>query len=157
MNSADGLTGWYKSGIQPEGATAAVYKNKQKVSKLTNVYGDVVTCTAQWTKFKYTISYNKNSGKGSMASKKVEYDEITTLSACKITRSGYTFNGWNVYRKNDKKYLYVSTDGTTDWYKSGKQPTGWNETVLADQAEVTGLSLVNGDTITMYAIWKKKA
>lgn len=49
---------------------------------------------AKWTPITYTISFDANSGGGSMEALAMRYDEPQSLPANKFTRSGFTFVGW---------------------------------------------------------------
>jgi len=42
--------GWYKKGKQPSNFVLALYRDKQGVSQLSYINGDLVTCYAQWAK-----------------------------------------------------------------------------------------------------------
>jgi uncharacterized repeat protein (TIGR02543 family) len=86
--------------------------------------------TANFEPNHYTIVYDKNatSASGSMSKETVAYDDYHTLSDNKFTRAGYEFSGWA-----------LSTDG---------------DVVYDNAATVRNLSSTDGDTITLYAIWK---
>ena len=76
----------------------------------------------------YTIAYDSNGGAGSTASSTVLYTDDATISASSFTRSGYLFVGWN-----------TEADGSGTSYAAGDS--------------VTALTMVNGDTVTLYAQW----
>ncbi len=54
-----------------------------------------VTVSVNATANKYTITYNANSGSGTMANDTATYDQNFTSKANAYTKTGYTFNGWN--------------------------------------------------------------
>lgn len=105
----------------------------------------------------YYVYYNANGGTGSMANTTVTYGVSTKLRANSFTRSGYTFTGWNVYRKSDGKWIYKNASGSEGWYVKGKQPSGYSLKVYSNQASVSKTSSVNKDVVTMYAVWKQSA
>ena len=104
---------------------------------------------------KYTITYNKNGGKGKISATNTTYGKNVKLKANKFTRSKHKFNGWTVYRRSDKKWLYVNGK-KTNWYKKGKQPKGYKLQVYKNKAKVKNLTTKANDRIVMYARWKKR-
>ncbi len=84
--------------------------------------------TAKWTANTYTVKFNANGGTGTMADQSFVYDVAQNLTANAFKRTGYTFLGWNT----DK-------DATTATY--------------TDKQSVKNLTAINGDTVTLYAIW----
>ncbi len=87
--------GWYESE-----EAARDFISTSKVSDLTGLKGDVIFY-AGWDPITYTIAFDKNGGRGQMASYTVKYDELLRLEdhASTFTRTGYTFAGWNT-KKN---------------------------------------------------------
>jgi uncharacterized protein (TIGR02145 family)/uncharacterized repeat protein (TIGR02543 family) len=52
--------------------------------------------TANWTLIPYTVTFNVNNGSGSVSSQNVQPGSSITLpSQGSLTRTGYTFGGWN--------------------------------------------------------------
>ncbi|MBE6574050.1 MAG: hypothetical protein E7652_06630 [Ruminococcaceae bacterium] len=86
------------------------------------------TLYAIWKANSYTIRYNANGGSGSMSDTTHYYDTAKNLSANKFTRSGYTFLGWS-----------TSSSATSPTY--------------FDSQSVKNLTAINGDSITLYAVW----
>lgn len=121
-----------------EGAVVAEYKY--------DAWGNLIEVSAN------TIAYSANGGSGSMADTVVQYGSSASLRANAFARAGYQFDGWNAQRASDNKYLYVK-GSAEDWYAQGQQPSGYVMKVFPDQAPLTMLSPVNGDTVTMYAQW----
>lgn len=72
---------------------------------------------AHWTPNTYTVSYDANSGTGTMKSDTATYDSpYTTRNNEGFKKTGYTFNGWN-----------TKTDGTgEDWTGRIGKPFNWN-------------------------------
>lgn len=87
-----------------------------------------VVLYAQWTPITYTVAYNANNGTGTTASSTHTYDVAKTLTDNAFTRTGYTFNGWN-----------LKADGTGTSY--------------TNKASVKNLSYTKGATVTLYAKW----
>lgn len=108
--------------------TGTKYSDRQKVTNLTAIDGDVVTMYAQWIPNGYTIKYNSNGGTGTMPNQTMTYDVSAKLDANRFTRRGYTWIGW----KRDN-----ATSGTT----------------YRNRQEVMNLLSANGGTTTMYAQW----
>lgn len=102
----------------------------------------------------FYVKYNANGGKGSMANSTFTYGIGGKLRKNTFTRSGYKFNGWNIYRYSDKKWYYTK-GGKTGWYQKGKQPSGYYLTIYNDQTTVKWTTSKNKDTVEMYAVWKK--
>ena len=77
---------------------------------------------------KYTVTFDKNNGTGTMKDQTFTYGVKQALTKNAFARTGYTFAGWNT-QANGK--------GTT----------------YTDQQEVTSLSATDGATIRLYAQW----
>lgn len=88
---------------------------------------------AKWTANKYNIKFagnGANSGSmGDMTS--LKYGSSYTIPANGYRRTGYTFVGWS-----------KSKISSTASYKTG--------------ASIKNLTATNGDTVTLYAVWKKQ-
>ena len=56
---------------------------------------DNLTLYAQWEINKYTVTFKKNGGTGTMASQEVLYNTSTKLNKNLFTRDGYKYIGWN--------------------------------------------------------------
>ena len=160
--TADGSAKWYAKGSQPATARLAVYEDGRKVSALTGVNGDIVTCYAQWrpnstgTK-SYYIHYDANGGSGTMADTKVVYGTSTAIRANAFTRSGYTFSGWHAYRMSDNSWIYTNnTTGADKWIPVGESTAGYTLKVYSDGCKVARTSSTDRDLVTFYAVWKSK-
>ena len=93
-------------------------------------YGNI-TLYAKWTENTYNIAFNSNGGSGSMTTLTgKKYTESVTLSANAFTKTGYHFVCW------EYKLLGVVISSHDN------------------QAKVTGLTSVNGATVTLYAKWE---
>ena len=79
---------------------------------------------------KYTVTFDANGGKGTMADQELTYDATTELSKNAYTRTDYNFAGWSTRADGNCEY----PDGTT----------------------VKNLTAKNGATVTLYAVWTKK-
>lgn len=79
----------------------------------------------------YTVQFSSGGGLGSSSKQSFTYDKAAALNANKFTRNGYTFIGWAT------KY-----GATTAEYK--------------DKQTVKNLCEKQGQTLTLYAAWKKK-
>lgn len=89
------------------------------------------TLYAVWTvNSTCTIAYNANGGTGAPSSQNHIYATTSKISGAKPTRDGYAFLGWSL-----KSYSTTAT-----WIANGR---------------FTYNDFANGDTITLYAVWKK--
>lgn len=93
-----------------------------------NITSDI-TVNAKWRINTYTIAYDANGGEGNMGDQILKHDEKTKLSANNFDRVGHVFTGWN-----------TKADGTGTAYKN--------------EQEVSKLTAVDGEKITLYAQWK---
>ncbi len=87
-----------------------------------NVEG--ITLYAQWTASSYNVTFDSNTGSGTMTAQAIDYDDSAALTANTFSKTGYTFDGWN-----------TASDG------SG--------TAYSDTASFT----MNVEGITLYAQW----
>lgn len=115
----DSKTPQYSAGSQIK--SSGIYKNKDAEDRV-NLY-------AVWGRPDYTIEFNPNGGRGTMASQIVEYDKSTPLNKNTFYRSGYKFLGWSTNPNATKDQLDYKVDGKI------------NE------------SYTENDKITLYAIW----
>ena len=109
--------------------TDAEYQNK--ITKVKKGSSGNLTLYAKWKANSYMIVFkgNKNTT-GNMDSQTIKYGKSKKLSKNSFARTGYTFKEWN-----------TKADGSGTAYKN--------------QEEVKNLSSKDGDTITLYAQWKK--
>ena len=75
----------------------------------------------------YTVTYNANGGKGTMASQTVNAGNSVTIKANTFTRSDHTFTGWN-----------TRADGTGTGYAAGNTITPNSNLTLYAQWNYTG-------------------
>ena len=54
-----------------------------------------VTLFAQWTPNNYTVTFDVNGGTGTMSDQTIAYLASANLTANSLTRTGYSFTGWN--------------------------------------------------------------
>jgi uncharacterized repeat protein (TIGR02543 family) len=87
------------------------------------------TLYAQWTAITYYISYDANSGTGTMSNSFHTYDDPKNLTENNYSRTGYTFSRWNTL-----------SNGTGTSY--------------LDKASVKNLSSTQGAIVTLYVIWQ---
>ena len=103
------------------------YADEASVTNLTSVENGTATLYAQWTPNTYTISFNANTGTGTMNSQSATYDVQTTLTTNNFTKTGYTFAGWA-----------TSANGSVE-YNDGES--------------VSNLVSTNNGNINLYAVW----
>lgn len=86
------------------------------------------TFTAQWSINHYTIKFNGNGNtSGSMSDMSCEYDRDYNLTTNSFARYGYTFDGWSTTQEGEVEYT--------------------------DAVEISNLTAVDGEEITLYAKW----
>lgn len=101
-------------------------------NKFTNITSDR-TITAQYRLNKYTIKFDGNADnvKGTTASMSMEFNKPAALTKNGFTRTGYDWIGWA-----------ANKDGSGTSYSDGQT--------------VTNLSVDDGATVTLYAVWRKQ-
>ncbi|WP_332384451.1 InlB B-repeat-containing protein [Lactococcus laudensis] len=90
------------------------------------------TYYANWTANNYTVSYDKNTGSGTMADQNFTYDVAKNLSQNNFGKDGYVFTGWN-----------TSADGSGIAYSNSQS--------------VSNLTTASGGKVTLYAQWQAKS
>ncbi|MGM0338433.1 InlB B-repeat-containing protein [Enterococcus sp. AZ007] len=108
------FAGWY------DGATKATNTFKMPAGGKT--------LRAEWTPIEYSIEFDGNSGTGTMAAQKFDYDLNQSLRKNEFTKAGYSFTGWST-KKGDP-------------------------IVYSDEQAVQNLTATDGDKITLFANWK---
>ncbi len=103
----------------------------------------------------FTVKYNANGGKGTMANTTVTYGKKTPLRNNQFVKDGYKFVGWTAKRDNNT-WRYIQPNGSKDgWYAEGKQPSGWKKYVYRNQENVLHTYNKNKGVVTFYAQWEK--
>jgi uncharacterized repeat protein (TIGR02543 family) len=132
--------GWAES---PQGAVK--YKDKQSVKNLTKKNGTRVTLYAVWTptqytQDQYTVTFNINGGSGTTPDARTVYagSSITLPDGSGLTKSGYTFDGWNT---NDS--------GTGTNYGGGSAFTATGDVELYAK----WVTLVPGSSLAEKLVW----
>ncbi|MBQ9080556.1 MAG: InlB B-repeat-containing protein [Clostridia bacterium] len=158
---ADGTARWYTKGSQPTDSRLALYENKRKVSSLTSVDGDTITCYAQWTPNStgtstFYVQYDANGGTGTMADTAVVYGTSTATAANAFVRDGYVFSGWMAHRRSDNAWIYKNTTTLADkWIAVGEDISGHILKAYRDECKIAKTSSTDCDIITFYAIWTR--
>ena len=115
------FTGWYNA---KTGGTQYTSNSKAPYAKTLKLY-------AHWDPNYYWITFNNNAPNGvsgTMENMKCLVGSSYNLNLNKLSRTGYTFEGWN-----------TKANGTGTSY--------------ADGAYISDLSTTNGSTVTLYAKW----
>ena len=98
----------------------------------TKFEGDTITSDlvlyAGWRPIQYNVAFDANGGTGHMPQEGFVYDTEQALATNSFTRTGYSFAGWG-----------IASGSTTVKY--------------TDEQIVKNLSTIDGNTITLYAIW----
>lgn len=82
--------------------TGISYKNKEKVTSMTDVHGSTVVLYAMWKGVPYKVKYDGNGAtSGSMGDSSHVYGTSSSLNKNKFKKKGCSFKGWNT--KKDGK------------------------------------------------------
>jgi uncharacterized repeat protein (TIGR02543 family) len=121
-------TGFTFTGWARDAGGAVELQDGQVVSNLTSVKGGTITLYAKWAVNTHTVVYDKNGGTGGATASSIHtYSIAKTLTRNGFTRTGFNFLGW------------------------AKSPGG--SVAYTDTQTVTNLTVENGETITLYAVW----
>lgn len=105
------------------------YTDEQEIISTTYITENEINLYAQWTQNPvYTVEYNSNGGIGNMEAQVFEVGVSQKLRPGTFTKEDQVFWCWN-----------TKADGTGTTYE--------------DEEEVSNLTEVNGDTVTLYAIY----
>ena len=98
----------------------------------------------------YTVSFNANSGYGTMRSVSVSYGAYYTLPACTFTNTGYVFSGWSVdgskYSPGDKIKIFKDTTVFAQW-KSNKATVSFDAN--GGTRTMASSTVTNGDSFML--------
>lgn len=140
------------------------------MKNLTSIEGATVKLKAIWQPIRYSIifdnnkqTYTDNLGKVTDANtagytlnmNNVTYDIISTLNKNQFTMEGYEFVGWATTRTGKAPNGTACTLYSDD--TKGKDYIGKNNRCLSfkDEQRFENLTITEGDTITLYAQWKR--
>lgn len=143
-------------------------KKKEKKTELTPVKLTVVSLGAfilmlsvgissrlmgnSVSKNSYKIIYNSNGGMGTMRDQVVKSDDSVQLHKNEFKRNGYRFNGWKAKKSNNTWMCYIDSNNFSWTNQSNCNKYGF--VLYKDSAYIN--NIVNpGDTVYMYADWKK--
>ncbi|MDP8203322.1 MAG: InlB B-repeat-containing protein, partial [Candidatus Tenebribacter mawsonii] len=131
------LIGWTFDGwnIENDGSGTS-YTDQEEVLNITGEYDVTITFYAQWIANTYSVIYDSNKPadvtddiNGVMLNSEYTYDTLSTLAVNELELSNYKVIGWN-----------TSSDGSGESYSL--------------EQEISTISAVNGDTVTLYAQWQ---
>ena len=111
-------SGWVFAGWAKTKDGAVAYADGATVKNLAAA-GKTATLYAKWAKKTYTVAFNANGGKGTMAKQTMTYGKAAKLRKNAFTRSGWVFAGWAktktgaVAYKNQQSVKNLRTDGKT--------------------------------------------
>ena len=104
------------------------YEKDKIINENTNLSIKGQTLTSKIQAKSYSIIFNANSGRGTMSSQIIKFDERTNLIQNTFTKTGYTFEGWALGVNSEIKFL--------------------------DKAEFELNKYPNNGKVTLYAVWK---
>jgi uncharacterized repeat protein (TIGR02543 family) len=108
-------------------ASGTIYSNSSdNIAGTTTAYTPAASITlyAKWTGNNYTVSFNANDGTGSITGLGITAGTAKALTSntTQITRTGYTFAGWN-----------TAANGSGTPYANGASVTLYGDTILYAQ------------------------
>ena len=123
--------------------------------------GDV-NLTAMSEANTFTIKYdaNCNDATGTMEDSVYKFNENNPLRLNQFIRTGYSFDGWNLYRIVDgnAEWLYGDKVGNwingNSWYTVNNAPSGYKKFNFIDGQSVKDITYKNNDLIIASAQWK---
>jgi uncharacterized repeat protein (TIGR02543 family) len=98
------FTGW-NTAVNGSGTAQAVASTFSMPAVNTILY-------AQWTTNNYTISFDANTGSGSMTNQTIAYGAAANLTSNSFSKTGYSFAGWNTLA-NGTGTLYANAQSYT--------------------------------------------
>ena len=105
-----------------------VYANGEAVKHINPEKNGKVTLYAVWTPVNYTVSFDANTGAGTMETVTAAYDKSFVLPVNTLTKEGYHFLGWATAASGEVKY--------------------------EDGATVNNLADTQGKNVVLYAVWE---
>lgn len=112
-------------------------------------YTTDVTVYAKWIPVDFTLSFDGNSGKGSMESITVTYGTIITLPEVQFTKAGYSFTGWNT--QPDGKGLVFGNETPYSAVADSKLYAQWKINTYHIQYILNG-GILSEDNILDYTV-----
>lgn len=104
-----------------EGYEVEWYVNDTKIDENSKVLLEGQTLTSKIKAKTYTIVFNANAGKGTMANQVVTFNEANNLLENNFSRIGYTFEGWTTNSNSTEiKYVNKGEIKITKYPSSGK-------------------------------------
>lgn len=144
--------GWYVEGTQPTDYDKYLYNEQDTISTVDYTANETVIMYAQWRPYQYTISYTSNNGNGTMDKQTVDYNANVSLLANLFTKEGYCFRGWFAKRKSDNN-VYCTNGSQNKWFGENNIDSGYNLYLFSDEEQISDLSNVDSDRISMKAQW----
>ena len=102
----------------------------------------------------FTIEYNANGGKGSMASSAITYGVSQKLRKNTFTKSNYYFLGWRVYNKDRQKWICYTDKKRSSSSYADKSVCDKNGYTLYSDGQSVAKTASAGERIVMYAKWQ---
>ncbi|MDO4176306.1 MAG: InlB B-repeat-containing protein [Bacillota bacterium] len=112
------FTGW---NTEADG-TGKNYADRQKVMNLVKTENGRTTLFAQWKHDSYSIRFDANGGKGTMAEQEMYSGCVFPLNLNCFTRKGYKFAGWSV-TKDGHSRSFADGEDVIDLAKPGHSLT----------------------------------
>lgn len=124
------VSGRYGAAVnKPDTPTRIGYSFNSWSSSIPDTFGPhSSTYTSNWNANTYTVVFNANGGKGTMANEIFTYGSAKALTSNSFTRPTWDFNGWN-----------TTSNGSGTNYSNGQS--------------VSNLTSTNNGTVTLYAKW----
>ena len=153
-----GQTRWIRQGATiPAGFARSLYRDQHSVSATTSLNNGQVTMFAQWAPSRFTVSYNANGGRGTMANTTVHFNINTPLRHNTFTPpTGQRFAGWHMRRTlaNGTHQWRYTNGSTNQWISEGtRAPAGFVRRLHTNTTVISSTTSINNGRVTMFAQW----
>lgn len=134
-NAGSVFAGWYwYNGLTRE----EVYEDATFTPQRQNGRYVRASYVAYFRPQRYTLAFDANGGVGEMAAQTFGHGQYLPLNECRFSREGYDFVGWALSENGKKQFSDKAEVQFTDLVSSGSKPK-------------------DGDSATLYAVWKEQS
>lgn len=156
VNNGYTFKGW---AFAPNAVTTDYPDNCIVADEWIDLYYPKVDLYAVWEPISWTVKYDANGGTGTMADSKHVYKSGSKLNQNQFSKTGYTFNGWQVSRVRNGKteWLCANTDNSwingSEWYEKDKIPSNRKTYHFYDNQVMHVCTYIDGDVLSCHAQW----
>lgn len=156
VNNGYTFKGW---SFAPNAVNADYPDNCIVADEWIDLHYPKVDLYAVWEPISWTVKYDANGGTGTMADSKHVYKSGSKLNQNQFSKTGYTFNGWQVSRVRNGKteWLCANTDNSwingSEWYEKDKIPSNRKTYHFYDNQVMHVCTYIDGDVLSCHAQW----